>query len=79
MRQVEWKQARRALVVTHGLTIRCFVMRFLLLTRRAEPWMGMVLGLEAGREKKTGQQACQLAQHGPTGRGRVLHFTLRGW
>lgn len=32
MRQVERKRAARALVVTHGLTIRCFVMRFLHLT-----------------------------------------------
>jgi broad specificity phosphatase PhoE len=32
MRQVERKKARRALLVTHGLTIRCFVMRFLHLT-----------------------------------------------
>jgi broad specificity phosphatase PhoE len=32
LRQVERKQARRAVVVTHGLTIRCFVMRFLHLT-----------------------------------------------
>ncbi|MCC6997839.1 MAG: histidine phosphatase family protein [Deltaproteobacteria bacterium] len=29
MRQAERKQADRVLVVTHGLTIRCFVMRFL--------------------------------------------------
>jgi broad specificity phosphatase PhoE len=29
MRQIERHQAERALVVTHGLTIRCFVMRFL--------------------------------------------------
>jgi broad specificity phosphatase PhoE len=29
MRQVERKQAERVLIVTHGLTIRCFVMRFL--------------------------------------------------
>lgn len=29
MRQVERKAAQRALIVTHGLTIRCFVMRFL--------------------------------------------------
>jgi broad specificity phosphatase PhoE len=29
MRQVERKRAERALVVTHGLFIRCFVMRFL--------------------------------------------------
>jgi broad specificity phosphatase PhoE len=29
MRQAERKRAERALVVTHGLTIRCFVMRFL--------------------------------------------------
>jgi broad specificity phosphatase PhoE len=29
MRQAERKQTKRALVVTHGLTIRCFVMRFL--------------------------------------------------
>lgn len=29
MRQVERKSASRALIVTHGLTIRCFVMRFL--------------------------------------------------
>jgi broad specificity phosphatase PhoE len=29
MRQVERKQSERALIVTHGLTIRCFVMRFL--------------------------------------------------
>ena len=29
MRQIERHQAARALVVTHGLTIRCFVMRFL--------------------------------------------------
>ncbi len=29
MRQVERHHAARALVVTHGLTIRCFVMRFL--------------------------------------------------
>ena len=32
MRQAERKRATRALVVTHGLTIRCFVMRFLHLT-----------------------------------------------
>src|ERR1700754_1961527 len=32
MRQVERKQATHALVVTHSLTIRCFVMRFLHLT-----------------------------------------------
>jgi broad specificity phosphatase PhoE len=32
MRQAERKQADRALVVTHSLTIRCFVMRFLHLT-----------------------------------------------
>jgi broad specificity phosphatase PhoE len=32
MRQVERKRAERALVVTHGLTVRCFVMRFLHLT-----------------------------------------------
>jgi broad specificity phosphatase PhoE len=32
MRQVERKKADRALVVTHSLTIRCFVMRFLHLT-----------------------------------------------
>ena len=32
MRQVERKQAKRTLVVTHSLTIRCFVMRFLHLT-----------------------------------------------
>jgi broad specificity phosphatase PhoE len=32
MRQTERKGARRALVVTHGLTMRCFVMRFLHLT-----------------------------------------------
>src|SRR5689334_6751867 len=29
MRQVERKEAERVLIVTHGLTIRCFVMRFL--------------------------------------------------
>jgi broad specificity phosphatase PhoE len=29
MRQVERKQAERVLIVTHGLTIRCFVMRFM--------------------------------------------------
>jgi broad specificity phosphatase PhoE len=32
MRQVERKDAERVLIVTHGLTIRCFVMRFLHLT-----------------------------------------------
>lgn len=32
MRQVERKAAQRVLIVTHGLTIRCFVMRFLHLT-----------------------------------------------
>lgn len=32
MRQVERKSAERALVVTHGLTVRCFVMRYLHLT-----------------------------------------------
>jgi broad specificity phosphatase PhoE len=32
MRQVERKHAERVLVVTHGLFIRCFVMRFLHLT-----------------------------------------------
>jgi len=31
-RQLERKEAERALVVSHGLTIRCFVMRFLHLT-----------------------------------------------
>lgn len=29
MRQVERKRAERVLIVTHGLTIRCFAMRFL--------------------------------------------------
>ncbi len=32
MRQAERKSADRVLIVTHGLTIRCFVMRFLHLT-----------------------------------------------
>ena len=32
VRQMQRKQADRALIVTHGLTIRCFVMRFLHLT-----------------------------------------------
>ena len=32
MRQVERKKVGRVLIVTHGLTIRCFVMRFLHLT-----------------------------------------------
>lgn len=32
MRQVERKAAEKVLVVTHGLTIRCFVMRFMHLT-----------------------------------------------
>lgn len=32
MRQVERKGAERVLIVTHGLTIRCFVMRYLHLT-----------------------------------------------
>jgi broad specificity phosphatase PhoE len=32
MRQAERKNAERALVITHSLTIRCFVMRFLHLT-----------------------------------------------
>jgi len=32
MRQVERKSSDRVLIVTHGLTIRCFVMRFLHLT-----------------------------------------------
>jgi len=32
MRQIERKQSERVLVVTHGLFIRCFVMRFLHLT-----------------------------------------------
>jgi broad specificity phosphatase PhoE len=32
MRQVERKKTDRVLIVTHGLTIRCFVMRFLHLT-----------------------------------------------
>lgn len=32
MRQVQRKGAERVLIVTHGLTIRCFVMRFLHLT-----------------------------------------------
>jgi len=32
MRQAERKNATKAVVVTHGLTIRCFVMRFLHLT-----------------------------------------------
>jgi broad specificity phosphatase PhoE len=32
MRQVERKNAERVLIVTHGLTIRCFVMRFMHLT-----------------------------------------------
>jgi broad specificity phosphatase PhoE len=34
-RQVERKQVERVLVVTHGLTIRCFVMRFLHLSVEA--------------------------------------------
>lgn len=29
MRQAERKSTERVLIVTHGLTIRCFVMRFL--------------------------------------------------
>jgi broad specificity phosphatase PhoE len=29
MRQIERKRAERVLIVTHGLTLRCFVMRFL--------------------------------------------------
>jgi broad specificity phosphatase PhoE len=32
MRQMRRKRVRRALIVTHGLTVRCFVMRFLHLT-----------------------------------------------
>ena len=32
MRQVERKAAERVLIVTHGLTLRCFVMRYLHLT-----------------------------------------------
>lgn len=32
MRQAERRRAERVLVITHGLTIRCFVMRFLHLT-----------------------------------------------
>ena len=32
LRQVERKSAERVLIVTHGLTLRCFVMRFLHLT-----------------------------------------------
>ena len=32
MRQVLRKNANRVLIVTHGLTIRCFIMRFLHLT-----------------------------------------------
>jgi broad specificity phosphatase PhoE len=32
MREVERKDVQRVLIVTHGLTIRCFVMRFLHLT-----------------------------------------------
>lgn len=32
MRQIERKAAERVLIVTHGLTIRCFVMRYLHLT-----------------------------------------------
>lgn len=32
MRQVERKDAKRVLVVTHGLSLRCFVMRFLHMT-----------------------------------------------
>jgi broad specificity phosphatase PhoE len=32
MRQAERKRAERVLIITHGLTIRCFVMRFLHLT-----------------------------------------------
>ncbi len=32
MRQAERKRAERVLITTHGLTIRCFVMRFLHLT-----------------------------------------------
>ena len=35
MRQVERKSADRVLIVTHGLTIRCFVMRFLHLSSRS--------------------------------------------
>ena len=32
MRQVERKASEKVLIVTHGLTIRCFVMRWLHLT-----------------------------------------------
>ena len=32
MRQIERKQSKRVLIVTHGLFIRCFAMRFLHLT-----------------------------------------------
>jgi broad specificity phosphatase PhoE len=52
MRQVERKQAERALIVTHGLTIRCFVMRFLHLSVEefdsiANPANGDVITLAA--------------------------------
>ncbi|MCA9720028.1 MAG: histidine phosphatase family protein [Myxococcales bacterium] len=35
IRQVERKDARRVLIVSHGLTIRCFVMRFMHMTVEA--------------------------------------------
>jgi broad specificity phosphatase PhoE len=50
MRQLERKQSDKALIVTHGLTIRCFVMRFLHLTVEefeslANPGNGVIVTL----------------------------------
>ncbi len=74
MRQVERKQADRVLIVTHGLTIRCFVMRFLHLSVEefdslANPMNGAVITLADA----TNLPDCQF----PSGRWGVSGLTLR--
>jgi broad specificity phosphatase PhoE len=70
MRQVERKSARRVLIVTHGLTIRCFVMRFLHLSvedfdRMANPANCAIITI--GRREALGEQVFASGSWGVTG------------
>jgi broad specificity phosphatase PhoE len=74
MRQVERKSSDRVLIVTHGLTIRCFVMRFLHLTvdefdALANPMNGAIITLAP----KDTLPDCQFS----SGRWGVSGLTLR--
>lgn len=74
MRQIERKQATRVLIVTHGLTIRCFVMRFLHLS--VEEFDG--LANPANGDVVTLADACELeAPEFVSGRWGVTGLRLR--